>query len=173
MIGTPSAPATFAELDSQAGSLLQSALGSGTTPLADMATTPGSASYRGVLALGAPLGAILPPDVFANPDLLGALSMEANFANDSITGRAENFRTAGGTAVGGALDITGGTIIGTGFNASLGGMLERNGMPAGYAGTLDGAFYGPAADSLVGRVTGSVQSGPGIPDVVYGAVVAD
>ncbi|MDE0333083.1 MAG: transferrin-binding protein-like solute binding protein, partial [Nitrospinae bacterium] len=96
-----------------------------------------------------------------------SLTLEANFGNGGISGRIERLvvRRPGESsdsplADSNAIDISGGAITGNTFTANWAGEdTDMSSAPEdtvrGFSGTMNGAFYGPAAEEVGGLMNGS------------------
>jgi len=120
----------------------------------------GSATYKGYVG-----GYISDVDVDYG-HAIGKLTMDVDFADDTLSGDASNFRMEDDSAIGGTLSLTGGVIpYNNGVDAAtlvgtLSGDLEFNAVT--YATDIDliGGFLGGAADDTAT-----------IPDAVAGYAV--
>lgn len=114
-----------------------------------------------------------------NLTLVGDLSMSANFDTDTASGTADGFTLfnddtdAVESNVTGTLTMSGGTISGTDFDATMSGTLGEGGDNFGVDVTLDGGFFDNGGDLVVGGdLTGTITDADGGIDVVDGAFVA-
>lgn len=118
----------------------------------------GGANYNGVIG------------VFSNgPDdftLLGDLQMTASFADDTISGGADNFSDSDGDTYSGRIPITNGFIyrddnpeLAT-FEADFDGELvyDPTGEVLAVETFMEGDFYGDQYEFVAGIVTGTVSS---------------
>lgn len=113
----------------------------------------GSASYNGVAAYSVFYSD--PIDILTDPDSLSEMQMTANFGSNTLSGRAYNFRSYDETiSMSGELSITNGSISGNSFTADVGGTIREIGdgfdITGDYYGSLNGEFYGEAAEALFG-----------------------
>ena len=99
-------------------------------------------------------------------DVSGALALEADFDGSAISGRVDGIsvrpQNAGDrVSLGGgnSLDISNGRIVGSWFDADWAGVDTNAGSAPeesmrGFAGTIEGEFYGPAAEEVGGVIGG-------------------
>lgn len=115
----------------------------------------------------------------ANLTLVGDLVMTADFDTDTASGSADGFTLFNDTTdsvesdVTGALTMSGGTITGSAFDATMSGTLVNEGDDFGVDLTLDGSFYDNVGNLAVGGgLTGTIANPDGGIDAVAGAFVA-
>ena len=134
----------------------------------------GSATYEGRMQARLWEG----DDPNSELDLRGDLELNADFDNSAIHGLIDELRTntfGSGSpdepmAAGNTIDISNGTIANGRFNADwTGNDTDANSNPEdsmrGFAGTMTGEFYGPAAEEVGGVMGGhraAVSSTPGV-----------
>ncbi|QOL79917.1 transferrin-binding protein-like solute binding protein [Pseudooceanicola spongiae] len=122
-----------------------------TTPLAAMPVT-GSASYTGAAAFG---GDTAMTALLAAPEMTADVALTADFASGKMTGRMDNFHTAGNEAVSGALLLSGGQIAGTALAGDLAGKVGARDIDA----QLAGQFLTDSAQAVSGTVAGTDGAG--------------
>lgn len=116
----------------------------------------GQATYSGDMSAEAWSPAPSSPTVGAAPTYNGDLSLTADFGAGSIAGRIDNLRRRPTNAdpyvpLSGQLDIDNGRIEGNGLTGDLSGL--------GYRGTVEGGFFGPAADEVGGILEATNANG--------------
>ena len=127
----------------------------------------GSASYEGRMTASVWLGDNSEPYPEDRVYVYGALALNADFDNSEIGGLIDDLYTQVGDfstpseamAAGNSIDISNGVIAGSGFTADWAGMdTDVNSSPydtvRGFAGTMLGQFYGPAAEEVGGVMNG-------------------
>lgn len=169
-VGKTPPPVTYAEYQALDQSLRATYGGQAFTDPATLPTV-GGATYTGVMTLttGPAVGSLA---------LGGALTLNANFGGQTISGRADTFVDQTDQAYSGRLDLTNGAIdvnadpnLAYTFSADLDGTLTGGGVSLTIDADLFGDFLGAAADSATGVVSGSVTGGGGS-DFVYGDFIA-
>ncbi|NPD16822.1 hypothetical protein HOY34_16640 [Xinfangfangia sp. D13-10-4-6] len=122
----------------------------------------GRAEYDGVVGMafgGAPAS-------IASAQMLGEMDLTANFATGQISGEFDDFNTAAGQELNGALRVTNGRITGNGFAADINGNLTGAGTaPGAVTGAINGDFLGTNAAAIEG--TGSATSTAGNLGLVF------
>ncbi|QFG37684.1 transferrin-binding protein-like solute binding protein [Paracoccus pantotrophus] len=108
----------------------------------------GTATYRGVAMYG-------------EGEVLSSAEMQANFANDSISGRLHNFQAQNGTPISGEVAIRNGVITGAEYSATLAGQLSAAGERASVSGTAYGDFSGRQAEIVDGSISAQVETSYG------------
>lgn len=127
----------------------------------DLPTT-GGANYNGVIGVLAN-----GPDEFA---LLGDLQMTASFADDTISGGADNFSDSDGETYSGRIPITNGFIYRddltefSTFEADFDGELvyDPTGEVLAVNTFMQGDFYGDQYEFVGGIVTGNISGDGGV-----------
>lgn len=128
----------------------------GVTPTADLPMS-GSATYDGFIAFSG---------VGVDESFIGDLSLDVNFANNSISGSATDFLDNSENAYTGTLVVDGGAIDRSAdpqtdvqFDADIGGTLADGGASRTIDGELKGYFVGSNQSAVVGSVSGTVGGG--------------
>jgi len=127
----------------------------------------GSVTYRGVAAYQTGDGDGI--ESFSDVDILSAIRMDADFATNSLSGRADDFRNQEGDTIPGSLTIQGG-IDGNRYEADVGGTLTTDGQATVLRGELGGAIGGPNGELLVGFGEGTATGTTGEVDYQMVAV---
>lgn len=147
----------------------------GTLSTVDTSTRTGQATLTGAVELN---------DVGEDEDLdlIGDLSITADFDADTATGQATGFTLfdidtgEAESDVSGSLALSNATISGTDFDADLGGTLENEGDDFDVQLGLDGQFYDNNGDLVVaGTADGTISdagSTPSADDAVSGGFIA-
>ena len=150
------------------------------TRAADMPA--GSATYEGRLA-----ARIWDGDNPSYPssvtDVRGDLALEVDFDGSAISGqidgiavRPENSGDWLSLGEGNSLDISNGRIVGSWFDADWAGVDSDSGSTPedsmrGFAGTMEGEFFGPAAEEVGGVIGGHRAATATTPEqVIYGGL---
>ena len=113
------------------------------TPEVNMQT--GSASYTGVANIGFGTGAGMRDGAY------GELSVNVNFAADTLSGSASNFQFYDQTAASGSMTISNGVLTGTnGVSIGSGLTADATGVVAGNTLNMDveGHFSGAGAEAM-------------------------
>ena len=142
------------------------------TPVANLPTS-GSAEYEGVFSLGR-IFERFPND--PNPQLdnplVGEVDLDVNFAQNTVTGDADNFFGENG-AVSGQLAITAGQIDRSGpdlfWDAEVNGNLPINGAQRTVEGDVFGGFSGNRSQFIGGLFLGEASDG----SPLIGSILAD
>jgi hypothetical protein len=139
----------------------------------DTTSRAGTATFTGAIGLGE-----LGDD--GDLELVGDLSIDANFDANTATGSATGFTIFNGDTdgvegdVGGTLTLDNGTINGTDFDATLAGTLTESGDNFDFDLLLDGGFYDNNGDLIVGGdVIGTMDDGGTIESVEGGFVAVE
>jgi len=110
-----------------------------------------------------------------NLELIGDLSVDANFDSDTATGSATGFTLFNGDTgdvesdVTGALTMGNGTISGADFDATMAGTLTESGEDFDLDLALDGGFYDDGGELVLGGdVAGTILDGEGVENVEGG-----
>lgn len=93
--------------------------------------------------------------IINSPDATGAVSINANFTNNTLNGQIYNIAGANGVDASGALQIGGGIISGTSATAGFSGTLQIPGISGNAVGTISSNFHGESGQAIIGTVTGS------------------
>lgn len=121
--------------------------------------TAPSATYDGYILLDA-------SSIWLRESYAGEMTLEAQFASDTVTGSASNLYDSSGRAVAGSLAISGGQIDRSAAPASggqitggLDGVLsDADGVVLTVDSTLTGDFYGPDAEGYMAVIGGTMSS---------------
>ena len=127
--------------------------------------TTGSTIYNGYLNVSTSVGG----------DILGEITMNADFDDNGITGTASNFADANGGLYDGSVGLNG-TISGNGFSGGLAGTLtDQDDELLAVTGEIDGGFLGANAEAISAEVEGTINwSGdPGNPIGFEGGFIAE
>lgn len=135
--------------------------------------TSGSAQYDGFMVVGVEY-----PGGETN-SVVGDMRLTANFADDSVGGRATNFIDAANTNYDGSIVLSNGTIdrVDANFdyqiNADLGGsFVDEDAVVYSIAGELSADFYGNNYEVVGGEVVGTSDSIYGLASL-NGGIVAE
>lgn len=137
---------------------LSNAIEDGELAGVDTSTRTGTATMTGAIGIGD-----LGDD--EELELIGELSVQADFDSDTASGSASNFgiyeedtgRLAEDGQVSGSLTMSNGTISGQDFDADMNGRLTNAGDDFDLGLALDGKFYDRGGDLVVGGdVTGTI-----------------
>jgi len=131
------------------------------TPTSNVPTA-GNATYNGVAAFGTTQSF----DV-QNAEALAAVSLEADFAANSISGTIDNFVDFDGERAPGSVAVTNGTIAGNAIEADLSGDLTIEGTSIAVGGDLAGNFVGANAEAIIGDIEADL-TGPGGSETIFG-----
>lgn len=139
----------------------------------DTTSRAGTATLTGAIGIGE-----LGDD--ENLELVGDLSIDANFDTNAATGSATGFTVFNGDTdgvegdVSGTLTMANGTINGADFDATMAGTLTEGGDDFEFDLLLDGGFYDNGGDLVVGGdVTGSMIDGDDVESVEGGFVAVE
>lgn len=137
---------SYGELETQGEALIAKYEETDVTPEGQM-PTEGTATYRGVAALG---------EGTTEQDVYGKMTMTADFGANTIGGKITNLREPEG-AIGGSLDITEGVITGNTFTADVNGDVTVSGegvatVDAGASGVFLGENYEAIAADIGGTI---------------------
>jgi hypothetical protein len=137
------------------------------TTAEEMSQRSGSATYTGVAGLWVAdseeiLAQRMEND--ADPAVVAALNLTADFDSSSITGSMTNLQTnEEDMTVSGQIDLANGTISGGDLTADLTGTLETTGdgpdETLTLTGTTTGAFVGDNAEAAVGEIDATLGDG--------------
>lgn len=139
--------------------------------------TTGSATYEGRLAADF-WNVNQPDDRMGRTRLRTDLTLVANFATSGISGRFDGLWIRGPgesdyepMGSGNTLELSNGEIAESGFEANWTGMdTDTNSAPEdsvrGFSGTMEGRFYGPAAEEVAGVLNGSRAATASIPETL-------
>lgn len=148
---TSSSGAGFAELGLKGANLVADWGDAAATPIGSMPT--GTFNYSGVAGFN--YGNFSNSYIASNAEAVADVNLQANFSSNTITGRITNFVDYTDTAGAGAIDLRNGVITGNGFSADATGTVTYLGTPLVAQGQIAGAFVGPNADALLGRIDGT------------------
>lgn len=145
---------SFASMAQRGNQLFEKYENSDLTPEISMPTS-GTATYRGVAAYSdvADVGYIA-----QNAEVVSNATLTANFSNDSISGKLDNFKDYENTAIPGTVNIRNGKIRGNEIEADLNGSVNLGGRNSSVNGDLAGGFIGPKADAIAGAVAADVSN---------------
>lgn len=119
----------------------------------------GTAVYDGYLSMRAGL----------SNQMLGEITMNANFQNNTIDGIAKNFADVQGGLYDGEIGLHG-TITGNEFSGELGGtLIAPTDEVLTVTGEFDGDFVGENHDAIGADVDLEIQS-PGAPAITYDGI---
>lgn len=164
-------PVAFASLEAEATQLHATW---DAVSFSDPATLPmsGRAQYNGVIQMDVQQGAL-------RTVMNGDLQLNANFANEKVSGRANSFVDPSDNAYSGSLDVTNSVMdrgadptTGFTYQTDLTGRLTGNGQTIDVDAGLSGDFRGTQPDATSGIVQGTV-SGTGGAGFVYGDYIAE
>jgi len=137
------------------------------TTAEEMSQRSGSATYTGVAGLWVAdseeiLAQRMEND--ADPAVVAALNLTADFDSSSITGSMTNLQTnEEDMTVSGQIDLANGTISGGDLTADLTGTIETTGdgpdETLTLTGTTTGAFVGDNAEAAVGEIDATLGDG--------------
>lgn len=134
--------------------------------------TTGRATYTGVAAYGlSPMA----EDYLDDPAVVSRVTLDADFADETISGRLDNFRSKE-AEISGSVDMLDGKIHHDGpgrgwLGADLAGSLAVNGESTEIVGELYGYFFGDNADVIKGDLDGILDGNEDMP--VYGIFGAE
>ena len=123
--------------------------------------TSGSATYNGVAAYGQTQDF---DQILENPETMSTVTLQANFASDSVSGQLGNFRDYENNALAGSVSLNNGSIAGNSISADLSGNVDS--IPV--AGALQAGFVGPDAEAVVGTIEADYGGKP-----IYGIFGAE
>ncbi len=149
----PMPAVSFATLQVEGRGLDRAVLMSQVTPISDFPRT-GQATYHGAATFGD-----FQPASFANPFLLGRVTLEADFESKDIGGEIDNLRFANTAFSGdGLFDIKNGRILNNKFSATVDGKIVNTETQAfvPYAGNMQGTFRGSGAALVSGGIQGKL-----------------
>ena len=146
---------TWAEYTALNNPITAGTLATGVNSTLAQMPTSGTATYTGHLT-----GYAISPTVGTNITD-GAVSLNANFSSNSLTGSITGITTEHGgmtpiTGVMNDINLTGGSISGTAFTGSasvVAAVAATTVNVAGANGTFGGKFYGPGAAEAAGSLT--------------------
>lgn len=137
------------------------------TTAEEMSQRSGSATYTGVAGLWVAdseeiLAQRMEND--ADPAVVAALNLTADFDSSSITGSMTNLQTnEEDMTVSGQIDLANGSISGGDLTADLTGTIETTGdgpdETLTLVGTTTGAFVGDNAEAAVGEIEATLSNG--------------
>jgi hypothetical protein len=138
----------------------------------DTSARTGSVSMTGAVSMSM-------TDAAENLTLIGDLAMTADFDTDTASGTADGFTLFDDDTeevesdLSGSLAMSGGTISGTDFDATMSGTLNESGDNFGVAMTLDGGFFDNGGVLVVGGdVAGTITDEDGNVDAAEGGFIA-
>lgn len=128
----------------------------------------GTATYKGFMTLGLPIGG-------APQDYVGDLNLSVDFAanRDQVSGTARNFNGLSGelAIAGGDLDRGTDTSVDYTFDGAVTGTLAQAGQNYAIDGDIVGEFRGRNQDGLTGVIYGDID-GPDGQDLFDGSIAA-
>ena len=140
----------------------------------------GSATYYGRMTASVWLGDNSEPYPEDRVYVYGALTLDADFDNSEVDGLIDQLSLQVGDfstpseamAAGNSIDISNGVIADSGFTADWAGVdTDVNSSPydtvRGFAGTMLGQFYGPAAEEVGGVMNGHRPPTGDLPDQYF------
>lgn len=160
--GSSTGVSSFEALSSRGQALLSQYGSAPVTDVANMPTT-GTATYRGVAAYSSDYSS--PVNIAQYATTVSDIELTANFANSTISGRADNFqqRVDPNISMSGQVDVVNGTISGNTFSAALSGTINESGygltVPVNYSGSVNGEFVGSGAEAVRGTGTAVGDAG--------------
>lgn len=101
----------------------------------------GTAGYKGIANLN------------QNNTLYARVALSADFGNNAISGRIDDFTTSGDKKISGHAEIAHGRINGRDFDSRLSGIFDGKKL----TGKIDGRFYGKNAEIIAGGFKAEVQ----------------
>lgn len=150
-IGVP----TFADRQTAALNLYNTALAeplTGTTP--GGMPVAGSATYTGYAAFET-------TGLTADDTFVADATLNATFtgAGGTVSGTITNFEGSVVGPTGGTFNVTGGTITGDTYAATVGGTFNDAGTNRAFTGSTGGAFFGDDAPYIAGALGGTFAGG--------------
>ena len=152
----------------------------GAQTLPENLPTTGSATYYGRMTASVWLGDNSEPYPDDRVYVYGVLTLDADFGNSEVDGLIEYLSTQVGDfsspseamAAGNSIDISNGVIADSGFTADWTGTdTDVNSAPyetvRGFAGSMLGQFYGPAAEEVGGVMNGHRPPTGVLPDQYF------
>jgi hypothetical protein len=160
---------SFDQLATKGQNIIEKYQDADLTPEAAMPTS-GTATYNGVAAFSDV------PDaeyIAENAEAVAALRLEANFGNNTISGKMDNFVDYDNERADGSVQITNGSISGNTFNANLNGSLTVDGDTASVTGDMAGGFVGANANAVAGVLQADLSAGGQTGATLYGIFGAE
>ena len=124
--------------------------------------TSGTATYQGAAAYSSTYSTAAGLAAYATT--VSDVELLADFANSTISGTADNFKTSvAGVSLSGGMNVNG-SITNNTFSAAVAGTVTESGanltVPVAYSGSVNGEFVGANAEGL--RGLGSATGDAGI-----------
>lgn len=107
------------------------------------------------------------------PIAISRVSLDANLADNVITGRLHDFRTSDNKAIAGELAITDGARDKGAFGADVGGTLALGGEEATLAGSMDGQFRGATGEIILGSIDLTADDDVEVPTEIFGIFIVE
>jgi hypothetical protein len=151
--------ASFESISSKGLSLLATY---GTAPVTDVANMPssGTANYTGTAAYSTVYSTAA--GIAQNATSVSDVSLVADFANSTMSGSSQNFKSYDpNISMSGRINVNG-NITGNEFSAAVNGTVTESGygltIPVNYSGAVGGVFVGTNADAVrgLGSATGDL-----------------
>lgn len=107
-----------------------------------------TATYKGVAGFGS--------DIYSDADVVANVQVNANFANNTVSGQFDNFRTVANQSLPGKVAMASTAISENVYKSTLSGSLNVDGTSYAVTGQAVGTFVGDQATATAGLVEGKL-----------------